>query len=498
MKHFLLLCSALILLNAKAQTPNTQLDPDFVYDPTAAGTFIYDFQEYGLNRVHALSDGKVMVVGSFREIFNNYSGVMRLNNDGSIDQSFMPPNTDDNIFIKGRSFYELQNGQYLVGGIFQPNPFSGFVTGLMRLNNDGSQDTDFGAGLTYPSVQAIAVQPDGKILIGGIGSSLDWGASVARLNPDGTIDESFSTGSLEFRDVRELILLPDGSILAAGNFTSWPTPDGPYATVGVALLNADGSLNPSFSHAAETSFSTVVSAYPRAAVQPDGKIVVASLSPQDDDIVQVVRYNTDFSLDGSFYEANTPEVSGSSFTGVTILSDGKILLSGEVINYDGNNSVSGVFRLNPDGTIDETFDTNYGFGNSAPVLDCDVQSDGKILLFTIDSEYQGVDLGPNDIYPVRQTVVRLNGDVTPVLSVAEAERLKFDMFPNPASDQVTLSGVPFRAEVRIFDIQGRLVYQNFNQGEVQFLNTGALAPGIYIVSITDGTRKSSRKLIIEP
>lgn len=498
MKQILLTWSALALLSAAfAQTPNTQLDPDFVYDPTAAGTFIYDFQEYGLNRVHTLSDGKVMVVGSLREIFNNYSGIIRLNNDGSIDQSFSPPNISDNIFIKGRAFAELTDGQYLLGGIFQPNPFSGFVTGLMRLNADGSQDTDFGAGISYPGVQAIAVQPDGKILIGGGFATLDFGASVARLNADGTLDESFNTGSLEGRDVRDITLLPDGRMLVAGNFTNWPTPDGPFSTVGLVLLNADGSLNNSFSHSASTSFSTVVSAYPRVAVQPDGKVVVASLSPEDSDIVRVRRYNADLSVDDSFYTATNPEVSGSNFTGVTILSDGKILLSGAVINYDGNTDISGVFRLNPDGTVDDTFNTNYGFGNSAPVLHSTVQADGKILIFTIASEYQDVDLGPGPVYPVSQVVIRLTGDVPPVLSVAEAQSFNFELYPNPAAGFVTLSGLPAGAEVRIFDLQGRPVYRDFLTSELQVIDTSKLPAGMYQVSIAHQNQLAHKNLIVK-
>lgn len=497
MKHILLLGTALTLIGAAtAQTPNTLRDQGFIYDPTAAGTLIYDFQEYDLNRVYALSDGKVMVVGSFRDVSYNTSGIMRLNSDGSFDDSFDAPDVDQTVFFKGRAFVELPNGQYLAGGRFQPS-ITGFITGLMRLNADGSQDTGFGAGLSYPGAQAIAVQSDGKILIGGSFASLDFGASVARLNADGSIDETFDTGTLEGRDVRDITLLPDGRMLVAGNFTSWPTPDGPHSTVGLALLNADGELDTSFSHSAGTTFSVIVSAFPRVALQPDGKIVVASLSATDSDIVQVRRYNSDFSLDESFHLASNVEESGNYFTDVTVLSDGKILLSGYFINaYDGDDNVSGILRLNPDGTLDPTFDTNNGFGNGPQVYDCAVQSDGKILLFTINSEYQGEELTPNASNPVSQLVIRLNGDVPPLLSASDASGLPFEMYPNPARDFVTLSGLPQAAQVRIFDLQGRQVYQNLRAGERQHIDTDALPAGIYLLHVSEGMRHSARKLVI--
>jgi uncharacterized delta-60 repeat protein len=499
MKHILLFALALSLCTVQAQTPNTFRDPSFTYDPTAAGTLTFNFQEYSLNRVYALSDGKVMVVGSFGDsfVFNTVSGIMRLNSDGSFDETFDAPDQDEEVTIRGKAFVELPNGQCLLGGRFQNGPFGGFLTGLMRLNNDGSQDMSFGEGISYPNVEAIAVQPDGKILIGGIGASLIWGSGVARLNADGTLDESFSTEMSEFRDVRDLTLLPDGRILVAGNFNSWPSPTGNHFTGGLALLNSDGSLNTSFSHPAATAVSVVVSAYPRVAVQPDGKVVVASLS-SNDDLVAVRRYNSDLTVDQSFYVANNLEESGNYFTDVTVLADGKILLTGYFItSYDGDESVSGILRLNPDGTLDPTFNTNNGFGNGPQVFHSAVQSDGKILLFTINSTYQEENISfTNPDFAVSQLVIRLNGDVGPALSAGQAESLEFEMFPNPASDFVTLRGVPFGATVRIFDVQGRQVFQSVNQGENQTIDTKAFQPGMYILSLADGVRRSSQKLLI--
>ncbi len=495
----LILAFFLFATAASAQTPNTQLDSDFIYDPTEAGMFIFDFQEYGLNTVHALSDGKIMLVGSFREVSNAFAGIKRLNSDGSIDMSFSAWGTDKNVQFRGRSFLELPNGKYLVGGIINSGQFGSFVSRLKCLNADGSLDTDFGSGLSYPGVEGIALQPDGKILIGGAWASAEWGANVARLNPDGSKDNSFSVQPLVVRDVRGLTLLPDGRILVAGNFTDWPVADAaPHITVGLALLNADGSLDTSFSHNSGTTVSLDLTSYPRVAVQPDGKIVVAQRSGSASNTVQVLRYNADLSIDTDFYVANNPAVGGAAFHGVTVLNDGKILLAGSVIDYDGNTDISGVFRLNPDGTVDESFNTNRGFGNSAPVLACDVQSDGKILLFQIGNTYQDIDINANETYPVRQLVVRLNGDgVGPPTFVQEAPvPFDFKVYPNPATEYLVVDDLPIGCQVIVTNLSGQTIFTSVINDKRFLLNTSDFANGVYLIHVNSTQGVADRRFIV--
>jgi uncharacterized delta-60 repeat protein len=267
--------------------------------------------------------------------------------------------------------------------------------------------------------------------------------------------------------------------------------------VGLALLNADGSLDTSFSHEAETSFSTVVVAYPRVAVQPDGKVVVAHLSPESSSIVEVMRYNADLSIDTDFYQANTPSVSGAYFNGITILSDGKIFLSGSLTDYDGNNAISGVFRLNSDGTVDDSFNTNRGFGNAAPVLASDVQSDGKILVFNIGNDYQDIDIDANDTYPVRQLVLRLNGDISPVTSIASSAPLAFNAYPNPTRDILTLEGLPIGAELVVYDLAGRPVQATSITGLTHQLDLGPLPVGTYLLTLTSGAQRSTQRVMVQ-
>lgn len=500
MKQAVLLVTFVCLaFMGESQTPNTQRDVSFTYNPSGAGTLLWNSQEYNLNSVHALSDGKVMVVGSFNDPFYNTSGIMRLNGDGSYDDTFQAPNASDNTVIRGRGFVELPNGQYLLGGSFSTGVSGGSFTGLMKLNNDGSRDESFGDQYDWlPMANAIAVQPDGKIIVGGQYGSMEFGGGVTRFNPDGTVDPTFATETLEMRDVRGLSLLPDGRIAVSGNFGSWPTASGSHWTSGVAILNVDGTLDPSFSHTGSFGPSVVPTTYPRVAVQPDGKIVVAGLSPVDNDMVRVVRYNSDGSLDDTFYEAQNSEMSGPYFGGIKLQSDGKIILCGYFIEeYDGDSSVSGVFRLNADGTLDDSFDTNNGFGVGGQVFSCDLQNDGKILLYTISSTYQGEQLTPANGFPVSQLVMRLNGDGVGPTSVQEAPKsLDFAVYPNPAIDYVVVDDLPIGCQVLVTNLTGKTIFTSVvNDGRLR-LNTADFANGVYLVHVNSTKGVASRKFVV--
>src|SRR5439155_21620324 len=115
-------------------------------------------------------------------------------------------------------------------------------------------------------VNAIAVQPDGKVVIGGGFSTVKGGlrTSIARLNADGSLDNSFDPGSGANGGVNAVALQPDGRLIIAGGFT---TVNG-IARKFVARLNADGSVDSSFDPGA------VSAGVSSMALQPDGKQLV--------------------------------------------------------------------------------------------------------------------------------------------------------------------------------------------------------------------------------
>jgi uncharacterized delta-60 repeat protein len=176
--------------------------------------------------------------------------LIRLNADGSLDSSYTPAG---DIFNKP---FVYPNGKILVS--------SKSRNGLSRFNSDGTPDTTFNRQISG-EVLDFAVQPDGKIIIGGAFDFLNNGGSnvyLARLNADGTRDASF-TPVVEYQ-VKTVDLQRDNKILITGTFGKVNN----VVRNGLALLNPDGSLN---SYNPSTSPSNVIN---DVEIQPDGKILL--------------------------------------------------------------------------------------------------------------------------------------------------------------------------------------------------------------------------------
>jgi uncharacterized delta-60 repeat protein len=153
---------------------------------------------------------------------------------------------------------------------------------------------------------------------------------------------------------------------------------------GSALSSVSGTPNSAFIANIGTGFSTEVRAVKS---QPDGKILVGGnfrLFNGTITVERIARLNADGTLDNTF---NT----GTGFMGVVysadVQPDGKILVGGSFISFNGTSTVNRIARLNADGTLDNTFTTGTGF-NSA-VNSVDVQPDGKILVGGGFSSFNG-------------------------------------------------------------------------------------------------------------
>ncbi len=241
-------------------------------------------------------DGKLIVIGGER-------GIVRLNADGSLDAAFDPRvgvGTDGVI----RTVVVQPDGKIIVVGDF--TTFNGVAYhGIVRLNAEGRLDPAFdpGAGAnradpnTFGSVHTAVVQPDGKIVCGGNFDTFNGAArnGVARLNADGSLDTTFNPGSGVRSIVYAVAVQPDGRIVIVGGFTTFNG----VARNGVARLNADGSLDGSLQ--ADLNFGpngTVIV----AAVQPDGRIVIVGGFTTFNGVARngVARLNADGSLDTAF------------------------------------------------------------------------------------------------------------------------------------------------------------------------------------------------------
>jgi uncharacterized delta-60 repeat protein len=253
------------------------------------------------------------------------------------------------------------DGKILVGGAF--GMLGGQAQyGLGRVNADGSLDTTFSAGISGGQVDSLLVQPDGKIVVGGAFTSLGGQTQpyLARLNPDGSLDTDFRptlNGAVE-----ALGLQPDGFIIAVGDFTLVNA----YLRPGVARIRPGGGIDENFSVLANgLVYST--------AVQPDGKILIGGPFSKIGAVARsaIARLNEDGSLDADF----NPVVTGGYVDAFALQPDGKILLGGR-FQYVAGQSRSNFARLNQDGSLDVTLN----LGTNDDVMALALQTDGKILL----------------------------------------------------------------------------------------------------------------------
>ena len=348
--------------------------------------------------VHILAmqpDGKVLLGGEFVSINGtrvNY--IARLNANGSLDTTFNPgTGANDAVYALA-----LQaDGKLLLGGDF--TSINGTVRHFIaRLNADGSLDANFnaatGAGANN-AVDTVAVQPDGKSLLGGDFTQINGTARnrIARLNIDGSLDVAFNPGTGADSEVFSLAMQPDGKILLGGAFTSING----TTHIGIARLNANGSLDSAFNPIMSSSSSAVV--VRALTLQPDGKILLGGAFNTINSSTRngVARLNADGSLDLTF---NPSTGANNGVYTLALQPDGKLLLGGifTSINGTGRNRVA---RLNPNGTLDSTF--NPGTGANSDVNALLVQADGKVLLDGAFTTFNGVS---------RNRIARLNADGT--------------------------------------------------------------------------------------
>ena len=338
---------------------NGSLDPSF-----DIGTAFND----NVNDILIQSNGQIVAIGDF----DTYDVaprkfIARLDADGSLDTGFNPgENFNDNLYAIAQD----ANGKILMGGRF--TSFDGTArNGIARLNADGSLDTTFDPGQGFDDeVLRITVQADGKILVGGDFTSFDGTSRnyIARLNADGSLDTTFDPGQGFDGDVNAIVLQANGKILVGGDFTSY---DG-TAVGGIARLNTDGSIDSNFTIG--TGFDDEVE---RLLLQPDGKILVIGFFENFNDIARLymARLNADGSLDTDFDTGVGPD---DEIYALALEDDGQIIVGGTFGEFD-ELDFNGIARLNPDGSVDNSFDVGAGV-RLGDVYALTLQNDGKILV----------------------------------------------------------------------------------------------------------------------
>lgn len=294
--------------------------------------------------------------------------------DTGIDETFVPElGQYDRV-----SAADLQkDGKIIIGGEFF-NGNANYNVSIIRLNPDGSLDKTFSCDAGFPlfNLSKIKVQPDGKVLVAVMGN-------LFRLNSDGTRDQSFllqyfaGSGNYSIQDIQ---LYDDGKILVSGYFLSV----GGAVNYNIARLNADGTLDTTF----QKTWG-VLSYTRKSAIAPDGKIYAAiENNSYWFEYGLFTRLNSDGSLDPTFQWSRPATGSYqffeySEFYDVIVENNGSILMSGRITNYNRlwKNELNGIYRMDQDGNLLNEFEDTEGRYNQIYP-----QNDGKII--TLSKNFQ--------------------------------------------------------------------------------------------------------------
>ena len=177
-----------------------------------------------IRAVAVQADGKIVIGGRFSEVAGvPRNNVARLNADGTLDRTFAEKISQGVNGVVNAIAIQPQGG-VIVGGVF--NQADEYETmNLARYNLDGSIDKAFGSGSGMPgangTVLALAVQPDGKIVVGGNFSTV-FGQprrSIARLNTDNTLDAPLVPQNSLDGTINATSIQPDNTVIAGGAFT---------------------------------------------------------------------------------------------------------------------------------------------------------------------------------------------------------------------------------------------------------------------------------------
>lgn len=265
-----------------------------------------------------------------------------------------------------------------------------FTSGVAQ----GTLDPGFATGTgAEDAVQALALQPDGKIIAAGLFFNINGTANsrgIARLNSNGSVDGTFNPGTSVDYGISSVAVQPDGKILLAGGFTLYQG----VSRRGIARINDNGTLDATFNPG--NGVNQIINGIAR---QSDGKILITGAFTTYDGVARngVARLNMDGTLDTTFNPGTGLDFAGQS---VVVQTNGSILVAGGFLNYNGVQR-RGVVRILANGDRDETFNPGVGVNNQ--VLAVRLQPDGKVLIGGDFTAYASVG---------RNRIARLNSDAT--------------------------------------------------------------------------------------
>ncbi len=464
-------------------------------------------------------DSKIIVTGASQTATTYDFSVARLHPDGSPDLSFSFDGKVSTAIAatSAVSFDALlqPDGKIVLAG-YGTTPGNA-NTFFVRYTSDGQLDNTFGSGgivslTTGPagySTFAAALQPDGKIIGAGMyNNGSDNDMMAVRLNTDGSLDFSFSLDALSNVDnggnqdiATDVLVRDDGTILLVGRTINL----GGESRVLVAGLDADGYLDYNFGSngIVEIDFGNLINQGTFIAMQ-GSKVLVGGFSDIGTPVVMTVaRLNTDGTMDDSF--GTLGEVTVPFYTGdeaeaqdVLVQPDGKIVLAGNALT--GTDKNMALARLNYDGTLDATFDTDgkvqTDLGGYEVGFSTALQPDGKILLTGRAEGLATLDFA----------VLRYISGINIGIGEVDAYLGSTLIYPNPIlNNNVVIEYELMEARsvsIELFDLTGKRIAilqpeENESAGEYQkTLNLPSLSKGNYLIRLNTENGAVSVKVVV--
>ena len=497
------------------------LNPDGTFNKIVATTSASSVHAVFKDDAHGL-----VVAGEFHSINGIYNPyIARLSSDLTVDAGFK---TEITRSFEGPGIGIQSDGKLIVAGTHSLIGSGSVRTRVIRLNENGAVDPSFVPAL-QPSSHLISfeVQPDNKVLVGGLVLTPLGDLGFLRLMPDGSRDASFNIGTgptLNSGSTRpDVIRCHKDKIYLGGNFTHFNGQAYPH----YVILDKDGEIvGPA--NKVLPSGSTISD----IEVQSDGKVVLVGFFPfAGGSNPRLIRLLADGSLDPAF--PGIPVANGL-IRDIALDSHDRIVVIGAFEEFNGT-TVRNMARLNNDGTVDATFNTGdgvpqdvYNSMKAVRILPTDIiaiagsfdfyknESTPGILFLTENGDRLPffADINPisdiwnmafrnNTLYGAGRIVYGHGEDVSSVM------RVHFDLpvsvspdvnggfeggipvYPNPFGDVIYLDAAPGLPEtaVKIYSQTGVLVANGGKRlGNRIVLDVGHLPQGIYIVNVASGSR----------
>ncbi len=332
------------------------------------------------------ADGKIIIAGDFTS-YNGITakGLARLYSDGSLDASFNPgTGVSQNIYSTAIQV----NGKIIIGGAF--SDYNGVpANGLMRVNSDGSADTSFQIGSGFDDeVRAIAIQSNGKILVGGKFTTYNGNAAnyLVRLNDNGTRDNTFNvSGTGPNGTVEDILIQPfDEKIVICGDFIFYDNILKPAQRV--ARLNTNGTHDASFNTIAGAGSVVYACDLRSDSLLIGGNFPGYSATPRN----RIALLNPNGNLNNAFSPGSGFNAEVRDVAVLDVNNDGladNYLVVGNFTTYHGK-IANRIALLNISGLPDSNFDSGTGADNW--IYNLSKQADGRIIIAGELTSYNGI------------------------------------------------------------------------------------------------------------